>query len=73
MSVTTITPRDGRHAMSAGPSKGAQFLASCVGQDALTIPDLLEVGDVKDARIAQLEAVLTLKQREKLQTKKPRK
>jgi hypothetical protein len=58
--------------MSAGPNKGAQFLASRVDQDALTIADLPEVGDVKDARIVQLEAVLTPKQREKLQTKKPR-
>lgn len=63
--------------MSAGPSKGAQFLAARIGQDALAMAELLQASEAKDARIAELEAVLKSlsdsdrpKQREKL--KKPK-
>lgn len=40
------------------PGKGAQFLAARVGQDALTIAELLEQAAAKDARITELEAQL---------------
>ena len=56
--------------MSAG--KGAQFLGQRIGQDALTIAELIAQGEVKDARIAELEAVLTAKQRERLKAKEPK-
>ncbi len=47
-------------------NKGAQFLGQRIGQDALTIAELIAQGEAKDARIAELEAVLTPKQRERL-------
>lgn len=53
--------------MAAG--KGADFLARRVGADAIVIAELMEQIDAKDARIAQLEALLTPKQREKLDRK----
>ena len=53
-------------------SKGAQFLGQRIGQDALTIAELIEQGVAKDARIAELEALLTPKQRERLKGKEPR-
>jgi hypothetical protein len=52
-------------------SKAAQFLGQRIGQDALTIAELIEQGAAKDARIAELEAVLTPKQRERLNAKEP--
>ena len=52
-------------------SKGAQFLGQRIGQDALTIAELIAEGEAKDARIAELEAVLTAKQRERLKAKEP--
>jgi hypothetical protein len=59
--------------MSAGPSnKGAQFLGQRIGQDALTIAELIAQGELKDARIAELEAVLTAKQRERLKANEPK-
>ncbi|MBY0317911.1 MAG: hypothetical protein K2X72_04250 [Reyranella sp.] len=48
-------------------NKGAQFLGQRIGQDALTIAELIAQGEAKDARIAELEAVLTPKQRERLE------
>ncbi len=56
--------------MSAG--KGAQFLGQRIGQDALTIAELVEQVTAKDARIAELEAVLTPKQRERLKATEPK-
>lgn len=47
-------------------NKGAQFLGQRIGQDVLTIAELIAQGEAKDARIAELEAVLTPKQRERL-------
>jgi uncharacterized small protein (DUF1192 family) len=47
-------------------NKGAQFLSSRIGSDALTIAELVEQIALKDARIAALEAVLTEKQKAKL-------
>ena len=59
--------------MSAAPSnKGAQFLGQRIGQDALTIAELIAQGELKDARIAELEAVLTAKQREHLKANEPK-
>ena len=56
--------------MSAGPfSKGAAFLGQRIGQDALTIAELIAEGEAKDARIAELEGVLTAKQREHVKAK----
>lgn len=51
--------------MSAS-SKGAQFLGQRIGQDALTIAELIAQGEAKDARITELEAILTTKQRDRL-------
>jgi uncharacterized small protein (DUF1192 family) len=56
--------------MDAG--KGAQFLGQRIGQDALTIAELIERCVAKDARIAELEAVLTTKQHDRLKAKGPR-
>ena len=52
-----------------GASKGAQFLGHRIGQDALAIAELIAQGEAKDARIAELEALLTPKQRERLKVK----
>lgn len=52
-------------------SRSAQFLGQRIGQDALTIAELIAQGEAKDARIAELEAVLTPKQRERLHASKP--
>ena len=48
-------------------NKGAQFLGQRIGQDALTIAELITQGEAKDARIVELEALLTPRQRERLQ------
>jgi uncharacterized small protein (DUF1192 family) len=56
--------------MDAG--KGAQFLGQRIGQDALTIAELIERCVAKDARIAELEAVLTPKQHERLKAREPK-
>jgi hypothetical protein len=53
------------------PSKGAQFLGQRIGQDALAIAELIAQGEAKDARIAELEAALTAKQRERLKAMEP--
>ena len=53
-------------------SNGAQFLGQRIGQDALTIAELIAQAEAKDARIAELEAVLTPKQRERLHANKPK-
>ena len=53
-------------------NKGVQFLAQRIGQDALALAELIALGEAKDARIAEVEALLTPKQRERLQAKKPR-
>lgn len=59
--------------MSAdAPSKGAQFIGQRIGQDALTIAELITQGEAKDARIAELEAVLTAKGRARLKAKEPK-
>ncbi|MBY0320937.1 MAG: hypothetical protein K2X72_19600 [Reyranella sp.] len=56
--------------MSAGPfHKGAEFLGQRIGQDALTIAQLIAEGETKDARIAELEALLTVEQRERVKAK----
>ncbi|MBI2741765.1 MAG: hypothetical protein HYX38_35190 [Rhodospirillales bacterium] len=52
--------------------KGAAFLGQRIGQDALTIAELVEQVAAKDARIAELEAVLTPRQREHLKAKEPK-
>jgi hypothetical protein len=52
-------------------NKGAAFLGPRIGQDALTIAELIVEGEAKDARIAELEAVLAVKQRERLKAKEP--
>ena len=53
-------------------SRSAQFLGQRIGQDALTIAELIAQGEAKDARIAELEAVLTPKQRERLKARAPK-
>ena len=59
--------------MSASPSsKGAAFLGQRIGQDALTIAELIAQGEAKDVRIAELEAMLTAKQRQRLTAKEPK-
>lgn len=50
-------------------TKGSAFIERRIGQDALTIAALLEQGEAKDAYIAQLEVLLTPRQREKLKVK----
>jgi hypothetical protein len=50
----------------ANSNNGASFLGQRIGQDALTIAELIAQGEAKDARIAELEAILTAKQRERL-------
>ena len=50
----------------ANSNKGASFLGQRIGQDALTIAELIAQGEAKDARIAELEAVLTARQRARL-------
>jgi hypothetical protein len=52
-------------------NKGAAFLGQRIGQDALTIAELIAEGEAKDARIGELEAVLTARQRECLKAKEP--
>lgn len=56
----------------AVPGKGAAFLGQRIGQDALTIAELVEQVAAKDARIAELETVLTPRQRERLKAKEPK-
>jgi hypothetical protein len=56
----------------ATQNKGAHFLGQRIGQDALTIAELIAEGEARDARIAELEAVLTPKQRERLCASKPK-
>jgi hypothetical protein len=53
-------------------SKDARFLGQRIGQDALTIAELIAHCEAKDARIAELEAMLTPKQRERLRANKPK-
>lgn len=45
-----------------GTRRGAQFLAQRIGQDALTIAELIEVVAARDARIAALEAQLAARE-----------
>ena len=53
--------------MSAG--KGAQFLGQRIGQDALVIAELVEQVAARDARIAELEAMLTPRRRGQLKAR----
>ena len=55
--------------MIVDASKGARFLGRRIGQDALTIAELIEQCAAKDARIAELQAVLTPRQRETLKAR----
>lgn len=54
-------------------NKAAQLLATRIGQDAIALATMAETIEQRDELIAQMEAILTPGQREKLQAIKDQK